>query len=391
MHLRNLVNEEAFAAGDCARENLGRLRAASLAVLLINVVQMLWFDLSEATLDPQQASWRDGVLFVHMASGVLCALLALLAHRSLHRPQRRLQDQVLVATGITGMALLAVSLAVIDQWTTPSITPFVIGTTAISSIFLIRPQHAIVLFSCLLVIGCVGMTMTQPVDAIVLSNQGNMFAATIIAIFLAILLWHNHTTNLLLQRALHLNRESLELKQAQLEALAQNDPLTGLFNRREFSRLARRELIRAARHDSVTVLVLVDLDRFKEINDTYGHPVGDDVLQNVAHVLLDGLRKSDVVSRFGGDEFMLLLPQTNEVAAIALVNRLRENLGQAQVLSNGKAIRVTASFGVAVVAPGTMASLEQTYLAADGVLYLAKKRGRDRVESTSVQIQDYPH
>jgi diguanylate cyclase (GGDEF)-like protein len=383
--VRDFSGENPFAAGECARENVGRLRSAALVLLLINVVHVLWFGLRDATSVPQQERWRMGILLVHAVSGVLFAGLGLLARRSLRRPPNPLLDRSLVFAGTVGAALLAASLAIIDQWATPSITPFVIGTTAISTVFLNRPLHSFLLFGFLLAIGGIGMALTQPVPAILLSNQANMVAATFLATFLATLLWRKHTANLVLQRALRLNGENLEQKRAQLEALAQVDPLTGLYNRREFSRLAGRELVRAARQGAFTALVLVDVDHFKQVNDTYGHPVGDEVLKNIARVLLGGVRESDVVSRFGGDELMLLLPDTNENPAITLVNRLRQKLGQAPVFTNGQAIRVTVSFGIAVVAPGAKATLEQTYLAADELLYRAKSRGRDRVESTSLQ------
>lgn len=266
----------------------------------------------------------------------------------------------------------------------------VIGLMAGSMIFLTRPFYAIVLFSSTGVIGIAGLALTQTSRAVLLSDQATVVAAAVAAIFLASLLWRDRTVNALLRRSLRLSHAALEQKKAELEILARNDPLTGLYNRREFTRLAGMELVRAERQHIWTAFVMADLDLFKHVNDTWGHPVGDEVLKNTARILVGGARQADVVARVGGEEMLLLLPDTTEAAAVTLANRLREAMEQTPLQWDGRVIPVTASFGVAVVPPGSGATLEHAYIAADAALYQAKQLGRNRVECAPVRTGALP-
>ncbi|GAA4588304.1 hypothetical protein GCM10023107_08960 [Actinoplanes octamycinicus] len=160
--------------------------------------------------------------------------------------------------------------------------------------------------------------------------------------------------------------------------IAMTDGLTGVHTRRHLSDALRAERERAARHGGSFAMLLVDVDHFKHINDTYGHPAGDQVLREVAGRLRDACRDTDVVARFGGEEFAVLV--TGEVPGrlAALAEELRQRIAGAPVLvDNRTAITVTVSIGAAVL-PGT-ASTEELLVAADGALYAAKRGGRNRV------------
>ncbi len=157
------------------------------------------------------------------------------------------------------------------------------------------------------------------------------------------------------------------------------DPLTGMYNRRFFDESLKRELLRARRAQSSCAVVMVDLDHFKRINDTYGHEGGDLVLKAAARVLLDRVRASDIAGRYGGEEFILLLPDCGAEAAHQLAEGIRAALADIAIQYLGRTISgITASFGIA--AWPLHAEDEQSVLkAADMALYEAKKSGRDRV------------
>ncbi|MBB5203062.1 diguanylate cyclase (GGDEF)-like protein/PAS domain S-box-containing protein [Inhella inkyongensis] len=162
----------------------------------------------------------------------------------------------------------------------------------------------------------------------------------------------------------------------QLREQAIRDALTGLFNRRHFNELAEKELARSRRHGHPTALVMLDIDHFKRINDTHGHPAGDTVLQRVAELLRAQMRLEDTPARVGGEEFALLLPRTDAAAASVLAERVRCAVREAEgLLPDGG--RVTISLGVAVTQGEH--KLEALYAAADAQLYRAKQSGRDRV------------
>ena len=162
-----------------------------------------------------------------------------------------------------------------------------------------------------------------------------------------------------------------------VERQALVDGLTGLANRRAASDALHAEAARAERLETQLSVVLADLDEFKEVNDLHGHAVGDEVMRVVAEVLRETLRESDVAGRWGGEEFLLLLPGADEEGAAQLAERVRVALA-ARSIPSVPGLRVTASFGVAEYAGET--NTEQLLEAADGALYRAKRAGKDRVE-----------
>lgn len=164
---------------------------------------------------------------------------------------------------------------------------------------------------------------------------------------------------------------------AGLRALASTDALTGLLNRRGLEPLVRREQARAERREEALALLLIDVDHFKRVNDRFGHRVGDAVLRRLAAVLVRVSRASDLVARFGGDEFVVLLPATDRRGAESLAERIRHAVASEDFLENGE--RVTVSIGVTVVQGEEHA---EPVALADLALYRAKRAGRDRVASS---------
>ncbi|HEY8550710.1 MAG TPA: GGDEF domain-containing protein [Vicinamibacterales bacterium] len=156
------------------------------------------------------------------------------------------------------------------------------------------------------------------------------------------------------------------------------DGLTNVFNRRRFQEELDREFQRARRYLRPLSLVLFDVDHFKRINDTYGHVSGDTVLRTLAHTVGSLLRPEQLLARVGGEEFVVLCPETARDGAGALAERLRAASETLDVTSRGCRIAVTCSFGVAELEP-SMRSAEELYAAADHALYMAKSAGRNRV------------
>lgn len=164
----------------------------------------------------------------------------------------------------------------------------------------------------------------------------------------------------------------------QLAYLADHDALTGLLNRRRFEQELALQVAYGERYQASVSVLLVDLDGFKDVNDTRGHRVGDDLICSVGRLLGERMRKGDVVARLGGDEFAALLPATDGDAALEVAEGLREAIAATPHVAGGRAIRVSASIGVATV--GDDATDAQDLLAnADIAMYDAKDAGRDRV------------
>jgi len=166
-----------------------------------------------------------------------------------------------------------------------------------------------------------------------------------------------------------------------VERQAVTDDLTGLANLRAFMSILNREFERSRRFDTPLGLVMLDIDNFKQVNDTYGHQQGDEVLAQVARVLRGLSRDLDAPARYGGEELAVVLPQTDAEGAALLAERMREGVEALQVprVGGGGSLCVTASFGVASV-PDTAADRDGLIAAADAALYLAKRSGKNRVE-----------
>lgn len=191
-----------------------------------------------------------------------------------------------------------------------------------------------------------------------------------------------HPAELLARVETHLRlrrlRAELREKNSILEKLSTTDALTGLRNRRFLTEVLSLEVLRATRYRTPLSLLMADVDHFKQVNDTYGHPTGDAVLQATAEAILRVVRTTDVAGRYGGEEFLAVLPHTDLDGAFTLAERLRIAIESAEcVAGDGRRFSVTSSFGVAQLARSEdVAALVQR---VDGALYEAKAAGRNRV------------
>ncbi len=187
--------------------------------------------------------------------------------------------------------------------------------------------------------------------------------------------YHDELIQLILQSAgVALSR------QMDIDALKESaviDPLTGCYNRRELENHLKRHIAGAIRHNGSLSVFMFDLDHFKKINDTYGHLAGDQVLKSVVNAVQNGMRTNDILTRYGGEEFMAILPETSKTKAIDLANRLRNIISKLKIKSGDHLIKVTASFGVAEL--DRCADMNKIMHDADTMLYKAKLNGRNTV------------
>ncbi len=177
--------------------------------------------------------------------------------------------------------------------------------------------------------------------------------------------------------ALQKAHRDLKIANAELTRLATTDFLTGVWNRRRFMELGEAEVARVRRSGRCFGAVMMDVDHFKAVNDTYGHDAGDSVLRALAEACVDRLRNVDIVGRMGGEEFALILPETDPQGARLTVERLREHLGELTIPVDSGPLNVTVSAGVTTV-QDPKDSIESALKRADAALYEAKDRGRNR-------------
>jgi len=175
--------------------------------------------------------------------------------------------------------------------------------------------------------------------------------------------------------------------QLELRRKASHDHVTGIFNRGVVLEMLRRERARAARQHSPVAVAVLDLDRFKRVNDVFGHQAGDIVLHEAARRISASLRRIDIVGRYGGEEFLLVMPGCGSDAAVMIAERVRFAIAATPMLASDRTIPVTASIGVATMAE-TSQNDQQLIAEADSAMYEAKRRGRNRVEVAPVAVPE---
>lgn len=181
-------------------------------------------------------------------------------------------------------------------------------------------------------------------------------------------------------------RTHIELKKAKekLLTMAVTDELTGLFNRRYFMNRLNQEFERVKRYESIFTFIMIDIDYFKRINDTHGHLAGDCVLRNAADIMKKSLRLSDTVGRIGGEEFAILLPETEIEYGVEIAERLRKKIDESELDFECKSLKLTISAGISDSDSGDL-TVDAVLNRADMALYSAKEDGRNRVKAVKAE------
>ena len=174
--------------------------------------------------------------------------------------------------------------------------------------------------------------------------------------------------------------QELESSKNALKHLSETDPMTDLCNRRYFNHTSKSIMELAKRDKTVLTVVMLDIDKFKEVNDTYGHNVGDEIIISLADILFEMTRKSDLACRFGGEEFILLLPETSLEGAMVIAEKIRKKVESFSLrLEDEREVNITISLGVSQVDTKNDLSMESAIKRADIALYKAKENGRNKV------------
>ena len=199
---------------------------------------------------------------------------------------------------------------------------------------------------------------------------------------LTMLSYHDEIVNIILKSTgIAISRQ---ISIARLTDAATLDPLTGCYNRREFQSQIQRSIADASRHKKPLSIFMFDIDLFKVVNDTYGHPAGDEVLKEIVTLVSQNMRQGDTLARYGGEEFIAILPETDKPKAIELADRLRQRIQAKEIKTDKGTIKVTASFGIAEFQYNTDNS--RLIKDADEMLYKAKINGRNKVMPGLIKI-----
>ncbi len=377
-NINNIVQPDKSIMDKVFLININRVFYLSVVSAIARLLQIITFIIKLPTEYQDQNIWRTGIMISHIIYFVLLIILSVLSYK---QKKENKPSFVTIATQYVAIVLILLFGALItsiDQLVTPSITPFLIACVSISAIFIIKPLHTLLIFLFGYIIYYFAMGITQLDLSILLSNRVNGFTTVILGVFLSFVLWKSYVTNLQLKKHILLQQKELEDKNKELQHLAAHDSLTGLVNRRYFEEKASYEILRVKRYGGESCLFLLDIDNFKKINDKYGHPIGDKVLQSLASILKTQLREIDIASRIGGEEFAIILINTDAKAGKFVAEKLRSSIEKKIFILDDEEINITVSIGITSIDRG-INSYEEAYENADKALYIAKAKGKNKL------------
>jgi diguanylate cyclase (GGDEF)-like protein len=359
--------------GECAQINTRRIYYLAIIAIPLRIIDIFLFAFTKSYDTLVLKTWSQGIIASHSVLLVLMIGFFLTTHRLKKRTEPNTTMFVLQYIVVVVIMASGIAIVTFDQLVTTNITPFLLICIICGSVFIIRPLASFMIYVASYMAYYYSIALTITDQQILLSNRVNGITAVGVGFLLSFIIWHYNYTNIIQKRR-------IESQQKQLEQMAYYDPLTDLPNRRLLEKLIKRELASVQRYGQETVIIMLDVDDFKLINDTYGHQVGDSILMQLADLLQNNVRETDTVARFGGEEFIILMPNTSVEEGYSFAERIRKTIMEKVFSVGSVTLQITSSFGVSSMGDINSQNLEDYYLLADRALYLAKQSGKNRVE-----------
>lgn len=386
-NIRHKWTENVFANNSISDEvtliNLHRMYYVALIAIFMHITIVLIFS-SLSPTSTSEIKWQAGIMTIHGIEIGIMGIFAICFFFLQKNSSTGKWIHLLQFAFIVNVILIGISLTSVDQYVTTNITPVMIIIVVSGVIFLMRPSLAFLIYISTFVLYDNTIGLYQAESAIVLTNRINGIAMVCLGFCVSLILWNTNRMTLQQKKEIEKQQQELEVKNQELERLAYFDTLTELYTRRKWLEFAGEETERIRRYGHESTIIMLDIDHFKKINDEYGHLTGDTVLIEVANILKGNLRDVDKASRWGGEEFIILLPQTSLSNAKTVAEKLRYNIENTTLYVDNYPINITASFGVALLTKQED-WFSKSFKQVDQSLYQAKQNGRNRVEAYDLQ------
>lgn len=358
---------------DCTLLNIRRIYFLSIIAIVLRIFNIFLFIFTKTYDTEVLQLWSQGIIGSHFMLLIFMIGFFLIARKLKNFDEATTTMYILQYVVIAVIMVSGIVIVTFDQLVTTNITPFLLICIVSGAIFLFRPLASLIIFLTTYITYYYSISITITDPQILLSNRVNGITAVGIGFCLSIILWHYNYTNII-------QKKHIENQQKQLEQMAYFDPLTDLPNRRLLEKMISREFSSMQRYGYETVVIILDIDDFKIVNDTYGHPAGDLILKQIADLLLNNVRESATVFRFGGEEFIILMPRSTVEEGCIFAERLRKIIMENVFTIESTILNITCSFGVASLRDINSQTLGDYYFLADKALYAAKQKGKNRVE-----------
>ncbi len=377
--IENLYNQFILTgqvpAEDIARLNNQRVLIIAMFLMPIHLGYIIFSWLSN--------QWYAGLIFTHGAVLIIIALVS--AVITFYLRKSKSEDSFIYQNLAPGLAaaylLFGAALYVLDEPLIAGINPYLITTIAVAAVIIMKPGLAAAIYGLSYLALYLSLPLNQLHSEELLSLRSGGFAAAAIGLGLSLMLWRINALNLLQKDLLKRQNNLLLKQQEELNYMARTDMMTGLYNRLRIVEYLESEIERINRTGEASSLILLNLDHFNEVNDFYGRPNGDIVLQLMAGVIKGQLRKTDIPARFSGEEFIILLPGTALEGALRVAEKIRQAIEGCTFTGKMEDLHMTASLGVVPINQDQKATYDSVYQKANRALASAKSKGRNRVEA----------
>lgn len=368
--------QESSVIHDIEMINLKRMKLLLIILLIIELLFIVFNDIPNIINVETNILWRDKRFFIVHILLLLVSFCGIIYIKYLIKNDKGQFKKAysFVVPALTAIILILISIINgLDQINSGNITSvFIANILVCSATLMIRFPIDLAIYSISFLTYIAGLFSFQKNVTIIYSNiiNGIIFFIAVIIISRII---YNTQFNQMSKNII------LEEVNAKLNYISNHDPLTGLANRRSFETQLKQKLEIMNHNKKSSSLILIDIDHFKSINDKYGHPIGDIVLKEISDILLKSIKNSDLATRWGGEEFLILLFETPVDVAYELANKIRIEVEKKTILIDNFKINITVSIGIAQLKSYLLNNFNSSYTLADNALYRAKNNGRNQV------------
>ncbi|EKQ53795.1 MULTISPECIES: GGDEF domain-containing protein [unclassified Clostridium] len=356
--------------------NFVRMKLLLGIFIIVEILFIIFNDIPYLFNPSKNIIWNDSRFFILHLLILFVSIIGLIMIKiSTKNSPDKLKNTYKLLIPVLTILLLSLMAIIngLDQLKPGNISSvFIANLIIFSAVIIFRFPLNLVVYSIPFLTYLYGLLKFQHNTELLISNiiNGSIFFLAVILISTLIYNYHYEKTakNILLEET-----------NSKLNYMSSHDPLTGLLNRRSFGTQVSEKMKSIAKTEELAGLILIDIDYYKYINDKFGHPIGDIVLKEVSNILTEHIKATDLVTRWGGEEFLIFLFQTSINEAYSLAENLRLAIENKVVLADECKIQVTASFGVSLLKDNSPNSFDISYKAADAALYKAKNQGRNQV------------
>jgi diguanylate cyclase (GGDEF)-like protein len=375
--LRSANESNSSVAEEFIHINLKRALQTSICCVFLDAFAIIML----LCLPNQNMTWQTTQIWINIVMMIFILVFHFSIKAALKQEKPSFFAKLVPYIGFVALMAFSFASTANDQQISGSITTYVMICLICGALFLIRPFHSILLYTASFAALIIVNSYITSEAAIRTSNSINAFSMTVLSVLLSVILWHNNRTNVLQAYQIRTQQKLLEKTNVDLHKLAYYDPLTDLPNRRYLNDILQKETALIQRKSHESCLIMLDLDYFKFVNDKHGHPVGDKLLVEISSLLMQNIRIYDTLCRLGGEEFMILLPQTTLEEAVAVAHKLLNVISSEPFVIDDKSVSITTSIGVSRLTKDADATLIEQYTHVDMALYKAKRDGRNCVRT----------